>query len=149
MDGADAEAVSVCAALAERNGRIFLARRAPHKGSPGLWELPGGKLEAGESAPDALARELREELGVEARVDPEAFDRYDRYMEGRGYRFLVYRTSWNRDPETSTDHDLWGYFSPRDIPFEALAPLDEPALRRWAGERMDGSGTGSIREKRP
>lgn len=123
--------VAVAAALAERRGRVFLARRAGHKGSPGLWELPGGKLEAGEAAEAALARELREELGVSARVEPVPYDGYEREIEHRRYRFLVYRVSWEGDPESSTDHDRWEYFDPRGIPFDALAPLDEPVLRRW------------------
>ncbi len=134
--------VAVVAALAERGGRIFLARRAGHKGSSGLWELPGGKLEAGEMAAAALVRELREELGVRARVDPVPYDLYDRELESGRYRFLVFRTAWDGDPGASTDHDRWGYFDPRDIPFGSLAPLDEDVLRRWARE-AEGAGTPS------
>lgn len=138
--------VIVSAALVERDGRVFLARRAPAKGFPGLWELPGGKLEDGESAPDALIRELREELGIEARVDPSAYDRYDRDVGGRRYRFLVFITSWDGDPKSSTDHDDWAYFGPEEIPFEALAPLDEPALRRWVGTSMKRAPIGELLE---
>lgn len=46
-------------------GRVLLAQRPTGKHLAGLWEFPGGKLEPGESAVDALARELREELGIE------------------------------------------------------------------------------------
>lgn len=56
----------VCAIL-ERDGKILLAQRPLHADQPGLWELAGGKVEAGETQPEALARELREELGIEAR----------------------------------------------------------------------------------
>jgi 8-oxo-dGTP diphosphatase len=56
--------VRVAAAVVWRDGRVLLTRRPP--GGPfGLkWEFPGGKLEPGESAEQALVRELREELGV-------------------------------------------------------------------------------------
>jgi len=56
----------VVAAVVWREGRLLLTRRPP--GGPfGLcWEFPGGKLEPGESAAQALVRELREELGVGA-----------------------------------------------------------------------------------
>lgn len=53
-----------------RGGRVLLAHRSPDKRAyPGVWELPGGVVEAGESELDALARELREELGVRIATD--------------------------------------------------------------------------------
>jgi len=47
-----------------REGRLMIARRAQDRHQGGLWEFPGGKVEAGETARDALSRELREELGI-------------------------------------------------------------------------------------
>ena len=54
----------VAAALYDENGRVLLARRPEGKAMAGLWEFPGGKLEAGERPETALARELEEELGL-------------------------------------------------------------------------------------
>jgi 8-oxo-dGTP diphosphatase len=48
------------------DGRVLLAQRPRGKAYAGYWEFPGGKLEPGETARDALVRELREELGIEA-----------------------------------------------------------------------------------
>jgi 8-oxo-dGTP pyrophosphatase MutT (NUDIX family) len=49
-----------------RDGRALLVHRGPNKRAyPGVWDLPGGVIEAGESELGALARELREELGVQ------------------------------------------------------------------------------------
>lgn len=57
--------VRVAAAVVRRaDGAVLLSLRRAHSTHGGLWEFPGGKLEAGERAVDALARELREELGI-------------------------------------------------------------------------------------
>ena len=60
----------VVAAVIERGGRILVSQRGPGAGQPGRWEFPGGKREQGEDDETALARELREELGVELEVGP-------------------------------------------------------------------------------
>lgn len=52
------------AVVVHPDGRVLLAQRPPGKHYAGYWEFPGGKLEAGEAPADALARELREELGI-------------------------------------------------------------------------------------
>jgi 8-oxo-dGTP diphosphatase len=63
-----AAAVQVVAAVIHRpDGRFLLAQRPAGKVYAGYWEFPGGKIEPGESAPAALARELHEELGIEVR----------------------------------------------------------------------------------
>lgn len=49
-------------------GRVLAARRSAPAELAGRWEFPGGKAEPGETPPQALVRELREELGVEARA---------------------------------------------------------------------------------
>jgi 8-oxo-dGTP diphosphatase len=60
--------VRVVAALIERDGRVLVTRRHDKGERAGLWEFPGGKVEQGEGEPDALVRELVEELGVTVRV---------------------------------------------------------------------------------
>ena len=67
LDGPALEKViEVVAAVIERpDGAFLLAQRPPGKVYAGYWEFPGGKVEPGEAAHDALARELHEELGIE------------------------------------------------------------------------------------
>ena len=60
--------------LLQPDGRFLLTSRPPGKVYAGYWEFPGGKLEAGESVEQALARELHEELGVV--IEPAAITRW-------------------------------------------------------------------------
>ncbi|HYB05304.1 MAG TPA: (deoxy)nucleoside triphosphate pyrophosphohydrolase [Methyloceanibacter sp.] len=60
--------VAACVLL-DGEGRILIAKRPLGRPLVGLWELPGGKVEAGESPEHALSRELAEELGIEIAVD--------------------------------------------------------------------------------
>jgi 8-oxo-dGTP diphosphatase len=50
------------------DGALLIARRPPGGFMPGWWEFPGGKIEEGETPEACLAREIREELGVEVKV---------------------------------------------------------------------------------
>ena len=54
----------VAAALIDPDGRVLIAKRPPDKAMAGLWEFPGGKIEAGETPEQALIRELAEELAI-------------------------------------------------------------------------------------
>ena len=50
-------------------GQVLISKRSPDAHQGGLWEFPGGKLELGETLEQALIRELREELGIEAQTN--------------------------------------------------------------------------------
>ena len=57
----------VAAALVDQDGRVLIAQRPEGKALAGLWEFPGGKLDAGERPEGALIRELKEELGIDVK----------------------------------------------------------------------------------
>jgi mutator protein MutT len=60
--------IEVAAGLVFRAGKLLISRRSEGSHLSGLWEFPGGKREPNESFETCLARELREELGIEVRV---------------------------------------------------------------------------------
>jgi 8-oxo-dGTP diphosphatase len=88
--------VRVAVALLVRDGRVLMGERKAEKVYPLHWEFPGGKIEAGETAQDALKRELKEELGIEI-AGTEMWDsEIATYSNGMTYGisyFLV--RSWN------------------------------------------------------
>jgi 8-oxo-dGTP diphosphatase len=93
MDSETQVVVEVVAAVIERGGLILIGQRKP-RGRHGLkWEFPGGKVEAGEESRAALVRELREELGIEARIGHE-IERYDfSYSAGHVTRLIFFHVT--------------------------------------------------------
>ena len=66
--------LTVVAAVTEREGRVMICQRRPEVHNGMKWEFPGGKLEPGEGPEAALARELKEELGIDVDInDRESF----------------------------------------------------------------------------
>jgi 8-oxo-dGTP diphosphatase len=93
-------AATVVAAVIERDGCILIGQRKRSSAHPLKWEFPGGKVDTGEAPPDALLRELEEELGVRARLGPE-ITRYEFQYPGRPPILLIfYRvSSFDGEPE--------------------------------------------------
>jgi mutator protein MutT len=84
--------VDVVAAVIERNGRVLICQRKGGRHAL-KWEFPGGKVERGETPPQALARELREELAIEARVGDLIESHEVRYGNGPLIRLHFYRVT--------------------------------------------------------
>jgi mutator protein MutT len=85
--------IIVVAGLIHRGGRLLICQRGSDGDFPLKWEFPGGKVEKGESDIDALRRELREELAVDAR-QAEFFCRYDHsYPKGPAISLRFYEVS--------------------------------------------------------
>jgi 8-oxo-dGTP diphosphatase len=64
LEEADRLVTVVAAVIRDDQGRVLLTRRPDDRHMGGLWEFPGGKIDAGEAPDTALRRELREELGL-------------------------------------------------------------------------------------
>lgn len=68
MLGSNRIVLVVACALIDPDNRVLIAKRPEGKAMAGLWEFPGGKLEAGETPEAALIRELKEELEIEVKA---------------------------------------------------------------------------------
>jgi 8-oxo-dGTP diphosphatase len=85
---------TVVAALISRDSKLLICQRRRGDSHALQWEFPGGKIETGESPEEALARELREELGVAATIGAEVYRTRHRYRELQDERDLIfYRAS--------------------------------------------------------
>ncbi len=80
---------TVAAAIIERRGRVLICRRRFDQDHPGKWEFPGGKVKPGEQPAQALRRELREELKIDADIGEEV-TRYCYRYPGRPAILLVF-----------------------------------------------------------
>jgi len=140
----------VVAGLIEAEGKVLVCQRRRGDTFELMWEFPGGKLQAGETAAQRLARELLEELGVEARVGEEVFRTRHRYAEMREEIELIFfaaavdahavrnivfeRMEW-RAPETLSELN----FLPADREFVGkLARREIVPARTAAGIGTDG-----------
>jgi 8-oxo-dGTP diphosphatase len=80
---------TVVAGIVERDGQVLICRRRADQPHGLKWEFPGGKMEPGESANEALTRELREELGIEAGPSTELM-RYEFAYAGKKPILLIF-----------------------------------------------------------
>lgn len=117
----------VAAVLRDREGRVLIAERPAGKPLAGFWEFPGGKLEPGEPAFDALQRELHEELGIRVRHAYRLQRFAHRYPE-REVELDVWRvTAWEGTPASQEGQHL-EWVSPEAMQDWQLLPADEPIV---------------------
>jgi 8-oxo-dGTP diphosphatase len=119
--------VSVVGGAVVRDGCVLVARRGPRQRHAGWWELPGGKLEPGETEPQALARELREELGIEVSVGAR-LDEATHHYPGITVRLAAWSATLAAGEPTATEHDALKWVRPHELADLAWAPADVPLI---------------------
>lgn len=119
----------VVAAVIEREGRIMLCQRLPDVHNALKWEFPGGKIEAGESPEVALARELREELGIRVAVGRVRDAIYYRYPD-RDVLLLFYGCSIGEGEPRTVECNAIAWATPEALPGYDFAGADLAFVRR-------------------
>ena len=130
----------VTAAIVVKDGRLLITRRRSDAPYPLLWEFPGGKLEPEEDPRACLARELREELGIEVTVG-EVFDVvYHRYPE-RPVLVLAYYCNWCGGTLQELQVSGHRWVAPEDLDGFDLLPADMPMAARLRRELGDADNS--------
>jgi len=112
----------VTAAVIVEKGQLFLVRRARSEALAGCWELPGGKIEDGETLQECLRRELLEELAMQTTVGAELVRTVYQYEHG-SFEMVALRTERLSGFALSV-HDSFVWASPEDAVCLDLAPAD-------------------------
>ncbi len=106
--------IPVVAGLIRRQGKVLVGQRPEGASLARTWEFPGGKIELGESPEEALARELSEELGIEAEIGPLKFAASHTYGK-TGILFLFFEVKfWKGQIKTQQHLDL-KWVSPKEL----------------------------------
>ena len=119
----------VAAALVDTDGRVLLAQRPKGKTLEGLWEFPGGKVDANEQPEDALVRELREELGIVVKTPclaPLTFASYA-YEDFHLLMPLYVCRKWEGVAQP-LDGQALKWVRPKDMRAYPMPPADEPLI---------------------
>ncbi len=136
----------VALALRDENARWLMHKRPEGKAHAGLWEFPGGKVEANESPENALVREIREELGIEldpVRLRPAGFAQSASIGGATQIVILLYSCeNWEGAPRSLEGGEI-AWFEAGEMALLERPPLDIALCRslliasRVAGEMGD------------
>jgi len=125
----------VVAAVIERGGMVLVTLRRPKGERASLWEFPGGKVEPGEGERAALARELKEELGVRVQIGEEVA-RVEHIYPDLQVELALYRCALHEKEEPrALQCEEVRWISKRELPGLPFCEADVPVLVKLAEEK--------------
>ena len=121
---------TVVAALITRDSKLLVCQRKRNDSNALRWEFPGGKVEAGESATEALARELHEELGIAATIGGEVYRTKHRYKELQDDLILIFfwATIADSAPLQNLAFERFEWAGPAVLPKYDFLPADKELI---------------------
>lgn len=137
MTAAGPPRVRVVAAVVRDGARLLMTQRPPGGPLGLLWEFPGGKIEPGESAEAALVREVREELGVEARPSEVLAVQEHDYPHLSVEITFIGTTLGSREFAPSGAVHAWRWLMPEQVRLHEVLEADRDFLRTL-GARDEG-----------
>lgn len=120
--------IEVVGAVFAKNGKILAARRSKRMSLPGLWEFPGGKIEPGETAAQALQREITEEFKCDVEVRNHLTTTEYPYSFGTVSLATYFVDVVGADP-VLTEHSEIRWLAPHELFDVEWAPADIPAVQ--------------------
>jgi 8-oxo-dGTP diphosphatase len=133
----------VAAVLRDGAGRVLIAQRPPGKHMAGYWEFPGGKVMPGESPESALARELKEELGVQLLACQPLLRLQHEYPD-RVVDLAVFTAADYRGVPAGLEGQALKWVPVRALAREPLLPADQPIVEAIAAEAAAGASDAAV-----
>lgn len=121
--------IDVAAALVFREGKLLITQRHPDAHLGGLWEFPGGKRESGETFQECLARELREELGIEIAIGDLVESVTHAYPE-KTVHLRFFQCRWLRHEPRLLDCSAFKWVTPAELQDHQFPAADARLLKR-------------------
>lgn len=121
----------IAAGIIIHNGKVLLGQRKKGKDLAFKWELPGGKLEDGETLQECLCRELIEELNLKI-IIKELFMKSEYFYKFGGFELNTFIAECQNPIITKTEaHEQYAWVEPKDLLSYDLAPADIPIVESY------------------
>lgn len=137
------KAIPVTCAIIIHQEKVLVAKRSKSMNLAGYWEFPGGKIEEGEQPEGCLIREIKEELGIEIKIQspltPSKFD----YSQGKIIELIPFICTWQSGEINLLEHEIIEWLEVGELPKLKWAPADIPIMmelsEKWQAFRSISS----------